>query len=95
MTHIKTQYKGENMRITMAGHAGYQPGNDIVCAAESILMRTLIEGLEGANTKYREREAFIEIVAPVSPVNILIWDTIRKGYELLEKKYPKNVKLYR
>lgn len=95
MTHIKTKYEGANMRITMTGHAGYNPGNDIVCAAESILMRTLLEGLEEASTKYDEKEAYVEIVAPVNPVNILIWDTIKKGYKLLEKKYPQNVKLHR
>lgn len=95
MTHIKTKYEGANMRITMTGHAGYNPGNDIVCAAESILMRTLLEGLEEASTKYDEKEAYVEIVAPVNPVNILIWDTIKKGYQLLEKKYPQNVKLHR
>ena len=95
MTHIKTNYEGTNMRITMTGHAGYNPGNDIVCAAESILMRTLLESLEGANARYDEKEAYVEIVAPVNPVNILIWDTIKNGYQLLEKKYPKNVKLHR
>lgn len=95
MTHIKTNYEGTNMRITMTGHAGYNPGNDIVCAAESILMRTLLEGLEEASTKYDEKEAYVEIVAPVNPVNILVWDTIKKGYRLLEKKYPQNVKLHR
>lgn len=95
MTHIKTNYEGANMRITMTGHAGYNPGNDIVCAAESILMRTLLESLEGASTRYDEKEAYVEIVAPVNPVNILIWDTIKKGYRLLEKKYPQNVKLHR
>lgn len=95
MTHIKTHYEGTNMRITMIGHAGYNPGNDIVCAAESILMRTLLESLEEVSTKYDEKEAYVEIVAPVNPVNILIWDTIKKGYQLLEKKYPQNVKLHR
>lgn len=95
MTHIKTNYEGTNMRITMTGHAGYNPGNDIVCAAESILMRTLLEGLEEASTKYDEKEAYVEIVAPVNPVNILVWETIKKGYQLLEKKYPQNVKLHR
>ena len=95
MTHIKTKCEGTNMRITMTAHAGYNPGNDIVCAAESILMRTLLESLEGASARYDEKEAYMEIVAPVNPVNILVWDTIKKGYRLLEKKYPQNVKLHR
>lgn len=93
MTRIKTKYMGERMLITMSGHAGYNPGNDIVCAAESILMRTLLEVLDGASARYEEKEAYIEIEAPVNPANILIWDTIRTGYKLLEKEYPKNVKI--
>ena len=39
---IKVTYYREHNRLTMEGHAGYAPyGEDIVCAAATILARTL------------------------------------------------------
>lgn len=47
MTYIT--YKKEKGRYSLKaeGHAGYRPGNDIVCAAISALVQTLWAGLMG------------------------------------------------
>lgn len=41
------EIKREKDGVTMKGHAGYAPhGQDIVCAAVSVLMQTLIQSIE-------------------------------------------------
>lgn len=93
MTKIQDDLEGMKIKITMSGHAGYAKENDVVCAAESILMYTLLESLKGAEYRSDEKNAFVEITAPRNRENILIWKTIKRGYRLLEKEYPQNVKI--
>lgn len=90
------------MTVSMKGHANYHPGNDIVCAAASMLACTFTAALE------REKSAgaleHLEILrdsgdllvrytpTPDSQDRIsVILETIVTGYALLAGKYPQNV----
>lgn len=95
MTTITEQIEGDKISIHMRGHAGYRKENDIVCAAESILMRTLLDSMDGVKCEANEEEAEVKMEAPLTPGNILIWNAIRNGYELLQEEYPQNVKMAR
>ena len=46
MTEIRWAETADICYIRAEGHAGYNPGNDIVCAAISALMQTLYAGLD-------------------------------------------------
>lgn len=46
MTEIRWAETVDICYIRAEGHAGYNPGNDIVCAAISALMQTLYAGLD-------------------------------------------------
>lgn len=92
---ISTEKKlGREMYIVeLAGHAGYNPGNDIVCSALSILMYTLGESL-----LQKKIEADINIQSGYAKIQCEntkeiedIVFTIENGFKLLNDRYPMNV----
>lgn len=46
MIKINYEINGDNMTLSMRGHAGYNPGNDIVCAGCSAVFYSLVGALE-------------------------------------------------
>lgn len=94
MTEV-TRYKD---RITIKGHSGYAPiGQDIVCAAVSILVQTLIQTVEELTTDK------IEYDMQPGKVDIKFWclsdqskvliDAFFIGIEGIAEAYPDNVRL--
>ena len=93
--------------LTMEGHAGTAPkGQDIVCAAATMLMYTAAQaaldmGSRGelqrpptvklddgnAGVSFRPKEGAME-------KGRLVLDVIRRGLEVLGKRYPENVAIY-
>lgn len=93
--------------LSMEGHAGAAPkGQDIVCAAATMLMYTAAQaaldmGSRGelqtspsvklddgsAGVAFRPKEEAIE-------KGRLVLDVIRRGLEVLGKRYPENVAIY-
>lgn len=93
--------------LTMEGHAGTAPkGQDIVCAAATMLMYTIAQAaldmgsrgeLRGppsvmlddgnAGVSFRPKEEAME-------KGRLVLDVIRRGLEVLWKRYPENVAIY-
>ena len=93
--------------LSMAGHAGTAPkGQDIVCAAATMLMYTAAQaaldmGSRGelqrppsvklddgdAGVSFRPKEGAME-------KGRLVLDVIRRGLEVLGKRYPENVAIY-
>lgn len=93
--------------LTMEGHAGAAPkGQDIVCAAATMLMYTAAQaaldmGSRGelrrppsvmlddgnAGVSFRPKEEAME-------KGRLTLDVIRRGLEVLGKRYPENVAIY-
>jgi len=104
MITIYTGIKGNAYYMESKGHADYEPGNDIVCAAVSSLMFTLagaVTNLSGGGKKViREGEGQMSIRywprdMEDSQNMKVIWNTIIIGLLQIVKKYPKNVKLIR
>lgn len=46
MIRITAERSGGICRLVVDGHAGYNPGNDIVCAGVSAIVRTLAEWMK-------------------------------------------------
>ena len=83
--------------MTAHGHAETaEHGKDLVCAAASILLYTLVDALDQLDVKWVEKriapgDAKIAIEDPKSKeVETVFW-TISQGFKLLEKNYKKNI----
>lgn len=93
------KYSSKEMLVSVSGHADFaESGNDIICAAFSILMNTLAlscEKVAGSvvtvekNGGYR---LFVEKVISPEKIDILMQGTIT-GVAILAEQYPDNVKI--
>ena len=82
--------------ITIKGHAGYAPhGQDIVCAAISALVQTLIQSVEDLCTDtilYHLQPGNVEIkYEPLSHEAQVLFDAFMIGVYLFANSYPDNV----
>lgn len=102
MTNIICENDRNEYKIDIEGHSGYNPGNDIVCSASSILGYTLMNALMDKNADIKEitcDEAAGEIHIKIKGTEEsrqdirTIIETIMCGYELLMDQYPDNVNL--
>lgn len=96
------------VELTLDGHAGYNPGNDIVCAAASMLAETFAQVL--LNMEYRGDLSTFHM-DPLGKGHMYVYGkaiglipsikqqmalkTVWTGFDLLRKKYPDHVKLIR
>jgi uncharacterized protein YsxB (DUF464 family) len=96
MTNIRCDNDREEYTIDIEGHADFNPGNDIVCSAASILAYTLENALankaESQLTVINDTDnGEIHIKVKSTRDNIrdirTIITTIMTGYELLEEQY--------
>lgn len=91
MTNVYVEDRGNNMvEIKLVGHAGYDPGHDIVCASISTIAGFLAKSCEqisGAEVKilpgdcsfYMPKDRVIEVV--------------KSQFKDLAEQYPANVKI--
>ena len=99
MTTVKYDRPGLCMEIR--GHAGAAPaGEDLVCAAASMLAWTLVDVVSETAEYYAHveiREDGASITARASPdyeledICYAVYDTIGTGFEILAEKYPEYV----
>ena len=95
---------GIRLRLTVAGHAGYAPpGQDILCAAASILAESLAAVLQqadgtGAAARYVRGDGRMELTADCTPAQypqVRAWfEPVLAGYRLLGQHYPRWVRFY-
>ena len=93
-------------KITARGHAGYAPiGQDIVCAAVTILISTMAAVLDNFEHEGKLKKKRIQIESGYA---LLIcepneenkaeidntYDVIIRGLKLVEMQYPDNVKIF-
>ena len=98
MTTIRCENDRGEYNISIDGHSGYNPGNDIVCASCSILTYTLINKLANIGTKEFDTKEYedgfvisIKGTTKSWPEVKTVIETIMLGYELLQEQYPANV----
>lgn len=104
MTNITVEKKGDRHILHIEGHAGYGThGNDIVCAAVSILGYTWLNELlimeerkQVKNVSYEEDNGklLIEFSGGDNTVNTA-YETILTGFEALQQNYSENITLKR
>lgn len=104
MTNITVEKNGDRHILHIEGHAGYGTyGNDIVCAAVSILGYTWINELlileerkQVKNVVYEEDNGklFVEFSGGDNAVNTA-YETILTGFEALQQNYSENISLKR
>ena len=92
---------GEQVRRLEAyGHAGFAPkGQDIVCAAASMLMETLVYQLAGSEEAeccaYNEPtgpRVSVRLKGSLDPADLNAMEFAKTGFSLLAEKYPANVR---
>ena len=100
MICIEMSQKSGVYTLKTQGHAEYaEPGKDIVCAAVSILVFTLIESIDERDLSERsviEQESgkVLVSVKPKQSTEVKIravFEVIKNGFLLLEKNYKKNI----
>lgn len=94
----------DGFSIDIKGHAGYKPGNDIVCSAASILTQTLAQKLWEMEAEGKLIRLSMN-VAPIRPGDFNaeavpkkqyaemlehITDTILTGFQMLYLSFPDN-----
>ncbi|MBE5813967.1 MAG: ribosomal-processing cysteine protease Prp [Clostridiales bacterium] len=89
MIHIRYSEGREQLRLHMEGHAGYGPrGQDIVCAAASVLGETLALAAGGQPGCRSSRAAGrLEIVCPNTPEALIMFRMARAGFAALAAGY--------
>ncbi len=102
MTNITVEKNGDRHILHIEGHAGYGThGNDIVCAAVSILGYTWLNELlimeerkQVKNVSYEEDNGklLIEFSGGDNAVNTA-YETILTGFEALQQNYSENISL--
>ena len=84
--------------LSVQGHAGYNPGNDIVCAAVSALVQTFEASArefttDEINSFMQDGDAVISWPrAPTKELSLLI-DSICLGLFRMAESYPENIEV--
>ncbi len=90
---IRIRFKEENgrLQLSMEGHAGYAPaGQDIVCAAASMLGQTLVQavcGAEGAQARCRVKPGRLELLCAATPETRVMFLMAQAGFSALAGRY--------
>ena len=100
---ITVQYHSKNCSLTVDGHAySGEAGNDIVCAAASILAYTLAANVQEMEAADRVREVTLELeqghaeiscrpVHKYQSVAELVFSSVCAGFEILAANFPGNI----
>lgn len=102
MTEIKWYQRKNVCGLVANGHAGFNPGNDIVCSAVSALLQTLYAGLEikcDAKVEKHQEDGHFEIQAEYYDGNRkeveAVFGSIIVGLELIARGHSDHVKIER
>ena len=103
MINIDFNKKNKNNRtrysLDIVGHAGFNPGNDIVCSACSMLAETyfvsVLKNVEHISQAYRHPGDYKVMFETDADDNVAdtIYSTIRNGFKMLADRYPDHVHL--
>lgn len=102
MTTISYKHTGNDFSLVVKGHAGFNPGNDIVCAACSTLAYTAAENIlrfKDVKQSVSFDDGLCEITVTAEKAAARrrvknIFEVILRGYNLIARTYPENVKIF-
>lgn len=108
MTEVTVKYKNDQIvSISAEGHADFADlGEDIVCAAASVLMQTAVNSLynvaelEFVIFEAEEETAYMHLELPGNLSNDqaymaqIILKTVLTGFQGIAEAYPNNIRLY-
>lgn len=100
MTEVIIKKCRDKYILTMSGHAGYNPGNDIVCSALSVIEYMLSEWVvlhpeAAVIERCVEEPGYAELVIKVVTRDFNIAaEMAETGFKALFKAYPENVKFF-
>lgn len=97
MIEVRARKREKGWKVTMQGHAGMgEGGNDIVCAAASMLLTGCVYGLKKAEVQglhFRLDAGDAEISVPKGLENDVRIEAMLDGLEMLAATYPQAVKM--
>ncbi len=99
MISISVKSNEDTIEISAQGHANAAPkGEDVVCAAATILIHTLVKTLEGTvpdmvKADVADGKASISVKG-YDPVAAVAIGTVCNGFELLQEHYPEHIKIF-
>lgn len=98
MTKISIGKKGRLYKVNISGHAAYaEKGEDIVCAAISMLYYALLSTVENdkgvSYFKGRHENGFAQLSFCGGKNSPGAFEMAKNGFMLLSRTYPKNVSL--
>lgn len=96
MTQIRLDIRPGRYQLEAVGHADYDPGHDIVCAAVSAVIWSLIGGMENtdAETVHSEQSGRVRIICRGDGEGIRgMWLMAEIGLRQIAAKYPENVEI--
>lgn len=100
MTNIKIRSKDNVYVLVVEGHAGYNPGNDIVCSAISALVYTYvcgaknIEGVDFITERMNPGDVRVVMTTMTDDARMaldVLYQTFLCGFLMLQENYSKNV----
>ena len=94
MTRTQIQRHSDNIVITVKGHAGYDPGKDIVCASISTLCYALINAFEKTDCylDYSDMPGdFYILVRGLSPEAKCMLKIFTVGMKMIAEHFPQNL----
>ena len=92
MVTIMYAEKNKNFSLKLDGHAGFNPGNDIVCAGVSAITETLISLMEDfEEISILEESGHVEIEGKLNNEIEKYLHFAITGYQGISMTYPDNV----
>ena len=95
MINVCVDKRGGKLTLTADGHAGFgQMGEDIVCAAVSMLSLSVLyalEGVEGIQLESDVRRGMLWLTCTDTPTTRNMMAVAEAGFRQLAEQYPKNV----
>lgn len=94
MIRAHADVENGRMLFVVRGHAGAAPkGEDLVCAAATILARALGETVKG-DKEVRIEDGVFALNCELTEQNKAYFDVAAKGFRLLAKQYPEFVNFF-
>lgn len=97
MIECKTTVRSKRAYVSVSGHARAAPkGEDIICAAASILVLTLISALDeyGARDfKHRLTDGDAEVKFRLDKSTTHLYNSFKCGFNILHEMYPQYISI--